>query len=164
MCNFRWNVVRSLKLTFFKKLFLDFLANCLKNKHKKDKPVFLYSMGEILCNSDIDLFITTQTEIHFHNLGYLFSSLSTPSYLCTPRATSFSSSRWTHRPAAVVYIYNSLSHNTHAQTRTYTFIIYCGNVLNAWLNTGTQIHSEEGTSRDTYTHTWRKNCPPYSLS
>lgn len=27
--------------------------------------------------------------------------------------------------------------------RAHTFIIYCGNVLNAWLNTGIQIHPGE---------------------
>lgn len=47
------------------------------------------------------------------------------------------------QPSAFIIYY----HTTHMHTGacTYTFIIYCGNVLNAWFNTGTQIHCGEGT-------------------
>ena len=71
--------------------------------------------------------------------------------------------------------------HTHTQTHTHThtqqsdaFIIYCGNVLNAWLNTGTQIHSGDGKGRQgesglvthTHTRTYREvsNTLSFSLS
>lgn len=44
-------------------------------------------------------------------------------------------------------IHNSPSYNNHARggarTQSYTFIIYCGNVLNAWLNTATQVYGSK---------------------
>ena len=47
------------------------------------------------------------------------------------------------QPSTFIIYYHTT--HTHAGVHTQTFIIYCGNVLNAWLNTGTQIHPAEGT-------------------
>lgn len=45
-----------------------------------------------------------------------------------------------------LFIIHHHTTNTHTEVRAhiaFTFIIYCGNVLNAWLNTATQIYPEK---------------------
>lgn len=75
---------------------------------------------------------------------YLFH-LSTSSFvcsLCEPRVLKLALDPLLLQQPGTFIIYY---HTTYTGAHTYTFIIYCGNVLNAWFNTGTQIHSREGT-------------------
>lgn len=73
--------------------------------------------------------------------------MPSPTFVCSlhePRVLRLALDPSPLQQLSTFIIYYHPTH-THTGGHTYTFIIYCGNVLNAWLNTGTQIHPGEGT-------------------